>query len=596
MSRLLDVINTSNAELANVQRAAQRTIKNIDRDIFAEWQGKDYIRFVPETGELKIQQAGNVLATYGNNTIPNIEPTPNTVRYAQRIYPLVLDGAAESAALYCRIDPTEGSADQKIGFYFEVTDAQQDTEAAAMKAVHQGAGDCIYVACFNSGPSYESASFYNGNRGIISTNQFEQPGGTTDFTYSTLFQGVWGYDGTGGSTTPAAYGMFYAALSLGNSFRTRLQDSAATGFAWGRTEIAITEYDLARDRFQVYNNGVTRLLSTKATAASTEEAAPSLALYGSFWDGLGANDKSILFQPAMDVAGDPSLTISLGDAGLEAPVLDISLSELDVNSLAINNAASIDVGDGSSGSPSIAFSSDLDTGLYRIGANEMGFVTGGSTRMRIDSVGDVGINTTDPKAQLHVAETAGTITPNAISDTLVLEDAFQPGMTFISLNTGTNSIYFCDQDDDDVGKIVYTHSDDTLTLTVGATSMATLNTTRLSISGDLYTDGGSAAAPSHTFSSDTDTGMFRPAADAVGITSGGTERFRVDSSGMSILVGAAASRPLDINGDTMRLRNKRTISASTNAGFQGEWCWDDNYIYVYDGSGWNRIAWSSSSW
>ena len=50
---------------------------------------------------------------------------------------------------------------------------------------------------------------------------------------------------------------------------------------------------------------------------------------------------------------------------------------------AINNSA------GSASTPTYSFNSDVDTGMYRIGANEMGFATGGSERMRITSTGNV---------------------------------------------------------------------------------------------------------------------------------------------------------------------------------------------------------------
>jgi hypothetical protein len=54
---------------------------------------------------------------------------------------------------------------------------------------------------------------------------------------------------------------------------------------------------------------------------------------------------------------------------------------------------------------------------------------------------------------------------------------------------------------------------------------------------------GSAASPSITFADDTNTGIFNPAADAVGISTGGTERLRVDSTGQieAVSLGTAAA-------------------------------------------------------
>jgi hypothetical protein len=45
--------------------------------------------------------------------------------------------------------------------------------------------------------------------------------------------------------------------------------------------------------------------------------------------------------------------------------------------------------DGSAALPSIAFASDTDTGLYRVGANQLGVSTGGTQRLVIDSNGQI---------------------------------------------------------------------------------------------------------------------------------------------------------------------------------------------------------------
>ena len=59
------------------------------------------------------------------------------------------------------------------------------------------------------------------------------------------------------------------------------------------------------------------------------------------------------------------------------------------------------------------------------------------------------------------------------------------------------------------------------------------------ILGDIYASGtvkvgaGTAAAPAHSFSTDPDTGIYSPGANSVAITTGGSERVRVDNYGLN---------------------------------------------------------------
>lgn len=58
-------------------------------------------------------------------------------------------------------------------------------------------------------------------------------------------------------------------------------------------------------------------------------------------------------------------------------------------------------------------------------------------------------------------------------------------------------------------------------------------------------------------------------------------------------LGIGTSSPtdvLDINSDTIRIRNSKTPLSASDTGVQGQIAWDSNYIYVYDGTGWKRGA------
>jgi hypothetical protein len=90
--------------------------------------------------------------------------------------------------------------------------------------------------------------------------------------------------------------------------------------------------------------------------------------------------------------------------------------------------------------------------------------------------------------------------------------------------------------------------------TTGVINASTFNATSLTDGGFQGIAADTVTAPSFTWTGDLNTGMYAPAADTIGFTTGGAERVRIDSSGLttvgSIILGTQT--------------NKATITYTTN--------------------------------
>ena len=75
---------------------------------------------------------------------------------------------------------------------------------------------------------------------------------------------------------------------------------------------------------------------------------------------------------------------------------------LSISSLAISAKQSLLLVPGSVGELSLAFNNDSDSGLCSLGADSLGLVTGGQTRVAINDSGLVGLSESSPEARLHV--------------------------------------------------------------------------------------------------------------------------------------------------------------------------------------------------
>jgi hypothetical protein len=114
------------------------------------------------------------------------------------------------------------------------------------------------------------------------------------------------------------------------------------------------------------------------------------------------------------------------------------------------------------------------------------------------------------------------------------------------------------------------------------------------VEGQIQADAGTAAAPTFSRFSDTNTGIFFPAADTIAFAEGGVESMRIDSAGNVGIGTSAPTAMLDINSNTLRLRTAKTPASAADTGNAGDIAWDADYIYVCTATNtWKRTALST---
>lgn len=165
--------------------------------------------------------------------------------------------------------------------------------------------------------------------------------------------------------------------------------------------------------------------------------------------------------------------------------------------------------DGTAASPSISFVSDVDTGIYRISANDMGFTSNGVL-------------------QFHIQNGALRLAPGGTDVGQITSTQFQgmdgaaaaPGFSFFGdPNTG-----------------LYRITADTVGFSAGGALTFQYDTL------GVYNLAGTAANPAYTFSVDSDTGWYRIGANDAGLVTGGVLALEADASqnlfGKGLSVGA----------------------------------------------------------
>jgi len=151
--------------------------------------------------------------------------------------------------------------------------------------------------------------------------------------------------------------------------------------------------------------------------------------------------------------------------------------------------------------------------LAAIGQSEISFATGGTTRLLMNSSGNVGIGTTSPGAKLDVAGAINT------SGSINLTNA---GVNTIAASNPSN------------GYLRFLVDQQGVALTLNADKTSTFG-------GEIYTVDGNKAAPGYSFTSDPDTGMFRDSANVLVLGVNGDTRIRMSNTNV------VTYKPLGVN-------------------------------------------------
>lgn len=133
-------------------------------------------------------------------------------------------------------------------------------------------------------------------------------------------------------------------------------------------------------------------------------------------------------------------------------------------------------------------------------------------------------------------------------------------------------------------------------LTYAATHLAGLAgvTARAISGGAVALQGGTAATPSLTSSTDITAGVFFPAAGVVALATAALERLRVTADGRFGIGTTTPSGLLDVADNKIRVRTAQTPASATASGNQGDIAWDAGYVYVCTATNtWKRAALAS---
>lgn len=342
--------------------------------------------------------------------------------------------------------------------------------------------------------------------------------------------------------------------------------------------------------------------ATNATTISSRIRGPSTLTTTrsmSRWDGntgkvVDASDVVVTVsgevQAPAGTLGAPTYAF-VGDTstGLTSPVantLDVIVSGttlIDVTTSAVDLSQSIDVPVGALGTPSLTFTSDLNTGIFQPAADTLTMVGGGSAGLTATLTSGA----TFPNITLCSGVTNfGAITEGEnvilIDDVSVAPSGTATGGGRIYVN-GTDLFFH-----NDLGDVINMSlpflspigsSVDGTVARFDGTNAVQQSAFRINDASALdFPSIGSAATPTFSFTSDTDSGMYYPSTSSISLVTDGVDRVTMSSTAVTLpsqaLQANASLRVGGGTGTTYSLSSQNFISNVASA--SGTFAWSNN--------------------
>jgi len=198
------------------------------------------------------------------------------------------------------------------------------------------------------------------------------------------------------------------------------------------------------------------------TSTGIDDNATSTAITIDSSERVGIGTSAPAFSLSIEKSNGPQLSFKDTSGGTDSKVWLMSGLDSDFRLQALSD----NLGAG-----------QVATAITRSGATVQThqFYTTDSERVRITNAGLVGIGTTSPAAKLQVTTASSGIAPHVSADEIAIENSANAGISILSGNSNEGAIYFGDNGDNDIGRIRYSHSSNSMDFLVNASIRATIN-------------------------------------------------------------------------------------------------------------------------